>query len=146
MRTVVRGSTTLVTDLMYRLILILPILLAACQKDETISGFVDPQKTFKLEQINGKAFSANADISFPAQGTITGASPCNSYSAAQTAPYPWFEIGSMTVTRAICPESGKEEQDFFQALGEMTLIEAVGDVLILQNDSGGEMVFKAVQE
>lgn len=143
MRPVEKHNTTLVTDFMYRLILILPILLAACQKDETISGFVDPQKTFKLEQINGKAFTAKADISFPAKGTVTGSSPCNSYSAEQTAPYPWFEIGSMMVTRSMCQQFGQQEQEFFQALGEMTLIETVGDVLILQNDSGGEMVFRA---
>lgn len=131
---------------MHRLIFILPILLAACQKDETISGFVDPQKTFKLEQINGKAFTANADISFPAKGTVSGSSPCNSYSFEQTAPYPWFEIGTMMVTRSVCANFGKEENAFYAALGEMTLSEAVGEVLILQNDSGGEMVFRAVQE
>lgn len=130
---------------MLRLFLTLPIFLAGCLKDETISGFVDPKATYQLTEINGAAFTARAEISFPAKGSVLGKAPCNSFSAEQTAPYPWFEIGSMTVTRAACAQM-EAEAEFFKAFGSMSLIEASGNVVILRNDDGDEMVFKTTQE
>ncbi|MGR3291722.1 MAG: META domain-containing protein, partial [Paracoccaceae bacterium] len=76
------------------------------------------------------------------QGRIAGKGPCNSYSASQNAPYPWLELGLIAATRAACPDLAAE-REFFQALGGMTQIEVLGDLLILRNDAGDEMIFRA---
>ncbi len=127
---------------MFRFFLTIPILLAACLKDETISGYVDQTATFQLVEINGTPFTATTTLSFPKQGQINGQAPCNTYTASQTAPYPWFEIGPIAATRATCTEIA-QEAEFFAALARMTLIEALADVVILRNDDDEEMLFRA---
>ena len=90
------------------------------------------------------AFRSNATIRFTAKGRITGEGPCNTYAAAQMAPYPWFRAAKISATRRACPDL-PDEQRFFDALGEMTLVEVSGDVLILSAPGGREMVFAKVQ-
>jgi len=115
--------------------------LTACA-DETISGYVDADATFRLVEIDGAPFAATADISFPEPGIARGTAPCNSWSAAQTAPYPWIEIGPIAATKRACPELNAEQR-FFSALADMAIAEISGDVLILTGEDGGEMVFRA---
>jgi len=45
-------------------------------------------------------------------------------------------------TKMACPDLAAENL-FFAALAEMTLSEVLGDTLLLSNDKGREMVFKA---
>lgn len=130
---------------MFRLFLTLPILLNACLKDETISGYADRNSLFKLHEINAQPFGATATISFPEQGVIAGQGPCNSYSATQSAPLPWFEPGAIASTRRACPDM-VAETEFFASLASMTQIEVAGPVIILRNDAGGEMVFRSDQD
>lgn len=125
---------------MLRLILALPIILTGCLKDETVSGYANPDATYFLAEINGAPFGASASISFPTQGAVRGRGPCNDFSARQLAPYPWLEIGPMVATRATCADQSQENQ-FFQTLAEMTLIEVLGGTLILRDDGDQEMVF-----
>lgn len=129
---------------MIRLALVLPLLVAACQKDETISGYADPDVVYTLTELGGRVFTASATISFPDEGLVRGSGPCNGYSAEQTAPYPWFQLSPLRATRRACPEMA-EESEFFGGLQEMTLIEVLGDTLILRNDADNEMVFLATQ-
>ncbi len=128
---------------MLRLFLTLPIFLSAWLKDETVSGYA--QAVYRLETLNGAAFAARATIGFPRAGVIEGEAPCNRYSARQTAPYPWFGVEAIVATQRACPDLGSETA-FFAALRSMTLAEAVGDTLVLSNDAGGEMVFRADQD
>ena len=125
---------------MLRLLLAIPLLLGACEKDETISGFTDPQAVYTLQEIDGAHFPARATITFPEPGQVSGKGPCNSYGASQNAPYPWLELGPILATRASCGDL-KHEIKFFKALSKMTLIEAFGDTVILRNDANAEMVF-----
>lgn len=127
---------------MLRLFLTLPILLAACLKDETVSGYVDQNAVFRLVEVDAMPHDFNATISFPKTGVIRGQGPCNTYSAEQSSPYPWFSIGPIRATRRACAELAQETQ-FFRALESMTLIEALGTVIILRDDAGGEMVFQS---
>lgn len=129
---------------MLRLFLTLPFLLAACLKDETISGYVDQNATFALMEMNGLPFDGRATVSFPEHGVVAGNAPCNSYSAEQSAPLPWFKLGPIRSTRMACPDL-QMESAFFAALSRMTLIEALGNVVILRNDDGEEMVFRSDQ-
>lgn len=116
--------------------------LTAC-KDETISGYANPDTRWALVELDGVPFPANATISFPEKGRIAGQAPCNSYSGTQTAPYPWFETGPIAATRRACPDLAAESA-FFEALAQVRIAEVSGDTLILSNEDGRELVFKAV--
>ena len=124
-----------------RLTLLLPLLILGCA-DETISGYADPTAVYRLAEIDGSSFGPRATIGFGIAGKAAGVAPCNAWSADQSAPYPWFEIGPVAATRRACPDLEAEVR-FFQALNQMTLAEVQGDLLILSNDAGSEMVFEA---
>ncbi|MBT0959228.1 META domain-containing protein [Alphaproteobacteria bacterium KMM 3653] len=122
-------------------LMLLPLVLSAC-KDETVSGYTQVTTDFVLEEVNGSPFAARATINLGETGVISGEGPCNGYTAAQKAPYPWFEIGPIAATKRACPDL-RQEAKFFDALQGMTLSEVTGGVLILSNTSGGQMVFNA---
>ncbi|TFL17471.1 META domain-containing protein [Jannaschia formosa] len=126
---------------MLRIALLLPLLLMAC-KDETVSGWSDPSTTWLLQEIDGTPFTARATLTFPEEGAVRGEGPCNLYTAQQTQPYPWLGMDRFVATRRACPDLPAESA-FFSALLSMTLVEASDSVLILGNDAGGEMVFRA---
>ena len=126
-------------------VLTLPILLTAYLKDESVSGFTDAIVVYRLEEMGGEAFAASATISFPAAGEVRGSAPCNSYSAQQTVPYPWFEITGIAATRRACPDLAAETE-FFATLQAMTLVEVAGDLLILSDEDGAQMIFRAAQD
>jgi heat shock protein HslJ len=125
--------------------LTLPVLLAAYLRDETVSGYALRDTDYMLSEIDGAAPPARATIAFPGRGRITGEGPCNRYAAVQTAPYPWFVLDELSSTKRACAEL-EFEHTYLTALGEMTLAEAMGPVLILSNDAGREMVFRADQD
>ncbi|MCV6594439.1 MAG: META domain-containing protein [Silicimonas sp.] len=124
------------------LALILP--LAGCA-DETLSGYADPKAVYKLTEIDGTAFQAHATITFPEPGRMAGDAPCNLWFGAQEVPYPWFDGSQIGVTKRACFDdaTNRAETAFLDALGEMSLAEVQGPVLILSNDDGREMVFRA---
>lgn len=129
-----------------RVLLILLFLFSVLScADETISGYTDRTAVFRLMEIDGAPFTAKATISFPEEGKFRGEAPCNSFSASQSAPYPWFAPGPIAVTRRACSDLDAEAL-FLGALAEMTLIEAVEDTVILSNDAGREMMFWRVQD
>lgn len=115
--------------------------LGAC-KDETVTGYGGADQIWHLESIDGAAFGARATLEFPAKGALAGAGPCNTYSGRQTVPYPWFSAESVVTTKRACPELGAEAL-YLAALRDMSLVEVLGPVLILSNDAGREMVFRA---
>ena len=118
---------------------------AACAGDETLSGYADAQATYLLETIDGAPFPARATIALPEEGRAEGEAPCNRWSAGQSAPYPWFALGPIVTTRRACPDLAAE-QAFLAALAAMTLAEVQGPVLILSDEAGREMLFRAVQD
>ncbi|RLK08148.1 META domain-containing protein [Ruegeria conchae] len=129
---------------MLRLALLLPLALFQCNEDETVAAYGAADQTWALQEIDGEPFEASALLRFPEEGRIEGNAPCNTYSGKLNAPYPWFEIADLAATRAAC--DGLEAEGFyFAALMAMTQSEVSGDVLILRNEDGHEMVFKAVE-
>lgn len=111
-------------------------------KDETVTGHGGADETWRLQSLDGVAFKARATLRFPREGELAGTAPCNSYSGQQTAPYPWFSAQSVTATERACADLEAEAR-YLRALAEMTLVEVVGDILILSNAAGREMVFHA---
>lgn len=118
------------------------MLLTSCQKDETVTGYGAADKIWVLQSLDGQAFAARAELTFPAPGEIAGRAPCNRFHSTQTAPYPWFKPGPIVATEMACPALSAETA-FLAALGDMTLVEVAGDTLILSNDAGRQMVFKS---
>lgn len=125
-------------------LLLLPALatLPACQADESLLGHGGADKTWLLQEIDGATFPARATLSFPEKGKLAGQAPCNRYFGTMDTPYPWFDASQIAATKMACPDL-QAEGLFFAALAEMTLSEVSGDTLLLSNDKGREMFFKA---
>lgn len=139
----IRAQTAAMTKLaLAALALILP--LAGCA-DETLSGYADPETVYQLAEIDGMPFRARATITFPDPGRMAGDAPCNLWFGSQTLPYPWFDGSQIGVTKRACFDdaTNRAETAFFDALEAMTLAEVQGPVLILSNEAGREMVFRA---
>ncbi len=121
-----------------------PLLLGAClgfsacfepPKDETISGYVSPHAVWVLQTLNGDAVDATVTIAFPEEGRVFGNAPCNSYSATQKAPLPWFELGPILSTKKACPELALEVR-YFDVLAQTNSAEVLSDTLILEGPAG----------
>ncbi len=107
--------------------------LSACQQDETVTGYAPGE--WQVAMLEGEAVSVPITLTLSTRGEVSGQAPCNRYSANQTAPYPWLEIGPIAVTRMACPELALESR-YLAALARMTLAEVAGPVLIFSNDAG----------
>lgn len=116
--------------------------LPQCQGDETVRAYGAGDKTWTLVELDGTPINARATLTFPETGKIAGEAPCNAYSAAMTVPYPWFDAGHIAATRRGCPDLAAEAA-FLKALGDVTISDVLGDTLILSDDSGERLVFKA---
>jgi heat shock protein HslJ len=117
-------------------------LVSACARDETLTAYGAAGATWQLVEINGATFDAPATVTFPEPGQIAGRAPCNAFSGRVTVPYPWFATGPLAVTRALCPAIAAETR-FFAALDAMRIAEVTGDTLVLSDEMGRSMVFKA---
>lgn len=90
--------------------------------------------------MNNQDIEFTFNLSFPEEGQISGQAPCNSFSASQSAPYPWLDIGPILSTKRACPDLNFEV-DTLQLLARMTLVEVSGDTLILSNDAEESLLF-----
>lgn len=116
--------------------------LTACAADETVARYGGAGKVWALQDIDGAPFTARATLVFGARGEVSGQAPCNSYSTQQSLPYPWFKVETVRATKMACPDL-KSETQFFAALDDMSLSEVAGQTLLLSNDAGRTMTFKA---
>ena len=125
-------------------LLLATLCLTACIGDETVAGYGGADRIWILEELDGAPFTARATLHFPETGMIAGEAPCNRYSGVMTTPYPWFAATRVVSTRMACADLDAEAK-FLDALADMNLSEVLGDVMILSNDAGREMVFKAAE-
>lgn len=126
---------------MLRISLILLIALASCRKDETISGRTGPSDVWVLNQISEAPVAERITIRFPEQGRVTGEGPCNSYFADQSAPLPWIDLGPIGATRRACPVLALETR-YFGLLEQMSLVETLGDTLLMTADDGATLTYR----
>jgi len=126
-------------------LVVLTALLAACRQDETISAYAGRGSVWQLTEVDNRPADSNATIGFPGEGRITGKAPCNSYTAGQDAPYPWFSFADLVATKTACPALDAESA-YFAALVRMTFAEVQGDVLILSGEGGRSMTFTRIQD
>lgn len=127
---------------MMRAVFLLGLGLAACQPDETISGYAGTETTWRLVEAAGQPIGPRITLRFPEEGQIAGEAPCNSYGGAQTVPYPWFAVADLASTRVACPDL-ELEGTYFAMLMSVSLAEVAGDTLILSNEAGLQLVYRA---
>lgn len=118
------------------------IALAACVGDETLSGYGASGTEWVLNDLDGAPLAGEFVLQFPEEGKMTGRTKCSFFEASQTAPYPWFEIGQIEITKRNCLPT-RDENRFLEVLQKMTLAETGPGILILSTPDGMEMVFKA---
>ena len=126
-------------------ILFLTLLLvatAACSRVTTAADFGAAGKTWHLLSIDDAPYEADATINFLGRGEVSGQAPCNRWFATLETPYPWFSLNGVGATKRAC-EDLNAEAAFFSALSDMSLVEVLGDVLVLSNDAGRTMLFEA---
>lgn len=124
---------------------VMALVLCGCSTDETLWAYGAAERDWHLSEWNGTSFEAGGVIRFGPKGAVSGQGPCNSFSAIQAAPYPWFDLGPLAATKRACP--GLEaEQRFFEALSSMSFAEVSGDVLILTGQDGPRLVFQAKRQ
>jgi heat shock protein HslJ len=110
--------------------------------DESLTGYGAAETVWVLQDLDGVPFAARAILEFPEEGALSGQGPCNTYRGTQSVPYPWFKAENIASTRMACPDLDLEAT-YFSALEAMTLAEVAGNTLILSNDDGRKMVFRA---
>jgi hypothetical protein len=108
-------------------------ILTACASDETVAGFTGTDRTWKSTGVPGLS------LRFQSGGRVKGSTPCGDFAGEQTAPYPWFDLSVSKTPASPC------NVDVLQ-LTTMTQSEVSGDTLLLSNDSGISLEFRAVQE
>lgn len=118
------------------------VLLAGCRPDESLVAYGADGVSWDLQSLNGTTFSATASIQFLDDGAVSGQGPCNGFSAQQNAPYPWIDIGPILSTKRACADLDAETA-YFKALSEMQFAELSGPLMVLSNEAGAEMVFRA---
>ena len=113
-----------------------------CTPDETLTAYAQGKTTFTLKSINGAMITEHSTIDISVAGRVSGKAACNTYHAAQTAPYPWFAIGPIAANKMACPAL-EIEALFLETIANMSLAEISGDTLILSDSNGQEMIFQA---
>jgi heat shock protein HslJ len=122
---------------------VFPLLtLAGCLADGTLRAYGAADKIWTLTEARNFTPDTAITLTFPETGRIAGNAPCNSYSATLDVPYPWFDAGPIAATRRVCPAL-QVETSFFTALGAATLSEVLDNTLILSDEDGMLMVFRA---
>ncbi|MEM6467359.1 MAG: META domain-containing protein [Pseudomonadota bacterium] len=107
---------------------------------ETVSAPASDQ-VWHLVSLDGEDVTTGLTLRFLPDGSVSGEGSCNRFSARQTAPLPWFELGSILATKRGCATLD-DEQALFQRLAEMRFAEIQGEVLLLSGPRG-DMFFRA---
>lgn len=123
-------------------LLVLLLTLGASVEDETVAAYAPEGVVYHLETINGvtPAYDASLDVGTP--GRVFGVGPCGPFRATQTLPYPWFDIDEIDPGPAPCTARAAETA-LLAHLRAASLVEVLGDTLILSDVDGFEMVFQS---
>ena len=119
--------------------------LASCTPLPNTVGEAAPSGTvFSLVEVNDAPATYGATLRLLGSGRVLGAGPCNRFNARQSAPLPWVEISDIEASTRSCPQI-RQEEAFFLALEAMDFSELAGDSLLLSNDAGQSLFFRAAE-
>lgn len=119
------------------------LFLGACA-DETVSGFLPASEGWRLSEVNKESFNTPFAVRFPGRGNVQGTGICTSFTGAQRAPYPWFQLANVVVFDRPC-QSGELSALEKQVIGLMqqtTQVEVSGGTLILTDGAELEIVLR----
>jgi heat shock protein HslJ len=103
---------------------------AAPETEVPEGNWLLPGTSWKLVELNGAPFTANAVATLTEDGRITGQAPCNAYTADYEGHWPNLTFEPTSRTRMACPELDAENA-FFAALGKVSHAEMLPDALML---------------
>ncbi|MFQ8431056.1 META domain-containing protein [Amaricoccus sp. W119] len=115
---------------------IAPLLLGACvviaqpTAEVPRDNWLLPGTSWKLVELNGAPFEANAVATLTEDGRITGQGPCNSFNAAFTGTWPDIAFEPIPRTRRACPDRDAEDA-FLAAMERVNRGEMLSDAMLL---------------
>ena len=127
-----------------REILLVFFYLSSPFRNETLTAYAGETDWLILEEIDGLPVRAQMMLDLSRPGRVSGSGPCGVFNGDITVPYPWFGIADFWhVTSGSCQRDDRAAQArFFAVFTRMAFAEIAGDVLILSNAEGEEMVFR----
>jgi heat shock protein HslJ len=118
---------------------LIPLLLALLPM--TVEAQPLAEIDWQLLAIDGRVTDMRASLRLGADGTVTGAAPCNRWAAANTESLPALNLPAIRATRMACDKLADENR-FFEALRAMTRLTPEGDsALVLTGPDGRSMEF-----
>ena len=119
-------------------------LIACSPLPDTVGEAAPTGTVWRLEAFNDAPADFGATLRFLPNDKISGAGPCNGFTARQAAPLPWIEIVDLVSTERACPEQVAEDA-FFLALQSMRFAEVAGDTMLLTDDGGRSLFFRSTR-
>ena len=112
-------------------------------KDETVTGYLPADGPWYLTELDGARVDTPITLELTT-GAITIQGPCLRLRAAQRAPYPWLKATAIDTSDNTCPLSPAESAAR-EYLSRVNVAEVSGDILVLSETGGAEMVFRLSQ-
>ncbi|MCX7558657.1 META domain-containing protein [Sulfitobacter sp. F26204] len=123
-------------------LLALILMLTVFQPDETLRRYGGADHEWHLVTLDGRRLDATTTLMFPERNQITGQAPCNRYTATNTTPYPWIDIGPIAATRMACPDLA-DETAYFAALEAVNVVVIEDNLMTMSDEEGPRLVFKS---
>ncbi len=124
---------------------VVALALTACSPLPDTVGEAAPSSTvWTLVEVNGGEATFGATLRLLNSGRVLGTGPCNKFEAVQAAPLPWVEFTDFSSSQRGCAQA-REEEAFFLALRSMDFAEVAGSSLLLSNDTGQSLFFRAAE-
>ncbi len=123
----------------------LSVLASACTPLPDTVGEAAPSGTvWRLDEVNDAPATYPATLRLLEDGRVIGAAPCGRFQARQEAPLPWVQITGIAPAATRCARA-QDQRAFFLALEAMDFAEVSGTNLLLSNDRGQTLYFRAAQ-
>jgi heat shock protein HslJ len=124
--------------------LVLIAALAACapppETDIPEGNWLLPGTTWRLVELDGAPFAADATATLTEDGRIVGQAPCNTFHADYVGRWPNLGFEAAASTRRACPDLALEAA-FFAALDRIDHAELLTDSLLLTGHGGASLRF-----
>ncbi len=127
---------------------ILPVALlavAACSPLPDTVGEAAPAGTlWRLETVNDAPAPYAASLRLLRNDRVVGITACGPFTAEQTAPLPWLDLGAFDPETPGCDDPGAAA--FHAALKSMDFAEVLEDRMLLSNAAGQSLFFRAAPD
>lgn len=102
-----------------------------------------PGTEWRLVALGGVPFTESVTATLTSDGRVTGAAPCNRFTAAYTGRWPDLSFSPVASTRRMCPDM-EAETEFFAVLGRVNRAALGADGLVLTGPDDASLRFERV--